>query len=87
MPQLSSLTVHQLLKFKMFRKDQTLSTCVANVEYNPLTREMTIEFMERGTYKYKEVPLDDYVDFETSGSQGKYFNLYIRDKYEYERIA
>ena len=87
MPQLSSLTLHQLLKFKMFRKDQTESTCVANVEYNPLTREMTIEFVERGTYKYHEVPLDDYVDFETSGSQGKYFNLYIRDKYEYERIA
>jgi hypothetical protein len=87
MPAINPITLHQLLKFKMFRKDQTLSTCVANVEYDPTTREMIIEFMQRGTYKYKDVPIDDYVDFETSGSQGTYFNLYIRDKFEYERVA
>lgn len=71
----------------MFKKTDTQSTCVANVEYDPTTEEMIIEFVERGTYKYKGVGLSEYVDFETSGSQGKYFNNYIRDRYSYERVA
>jgi KTSC domain len=83
---LSPLTVNKLLKFKMFSKGQTLSTCVADVEYNSLTREMTVQFVERGTYKYKEVPIDEYVDFEMAASQGTYFNLYIRNRYSYERV-
>ena len=50
--------------------------------------DLTIEFMARGTYIYHEVQLDTYVDFATAGSQGQYFNLYIRDQgYDYERIA
>ena len=87
MPAISPLTLHQLLKFKMFKKYQTESRCVANVEYDPIISEMIIEFVERGTYKYKNVGISDYVDFETAASQGTYFNLYIRDKYEYERVA
>lgn len=87
MPAINPLTLHKLLKFKMFGKDQTKSTCVANVEYDPLTQEMIIEFVQRGTYKYKSVEIGTYTDFETAGSQGTYFNLYIRDKYEYERVA
>lgn len=86
MPNISPLTLNKLLKFKMFGKGQTESTCVADVEYNPLTREMTVQFVERGTYKYKEVPIDEYVDFEMAASQGKYFNLYVRDRYSYERV-
>lgn len=86
MPNISPLTLNKLLKFKMFRKDQTESTCVADVEYNPLTREMIVKFVQRGTYKYKEVPIDEYVDFEMASSQGVYFNLYVRDRYSYERV-
>jgi hypothetical protein len=71
----------------MFDKSQTESTCVANVEYDPTTQDMTIAFIKRGTYKYFEVPIDTYVDFETAGSQGKYFNLYIRDRYTFERVG
>jgi hypothetical protein len=49
--------------------------------------DLTIEFMARGTYKYSNVPLDVYVDLAQAGSQGQYFNLYIRDAYAYERIG
>ena len=87
MPRVNPLTLVRLLKFKAF-KDETQSECVADVSYNPETEEMTIEFVKRGTYVYKDVPLDTYVDFSTSGSQGKYFNNYIRNfGFEYERIA
>lgn len=87
MPEVSPLTVQHLLKFKMFGKGQTESTCVANVDYDPETEELTVEFIKRGTYKYSGVPLDEYVDFSLADSQGKYFNFYIRDKYSFERVA
>lgn len=87
MPSVNPLTLHRLLSFKMFNKGQTESTCVADVSYDPETFEMTVAFVKRGTYKYFEVPLDEYVDFETANSQGTYFNLYIRDRYSFERIA
>lgn len=86
MPEINPLTLNKLLHFKMF-KDETKSTCIADVQYEPTTREMLVQFVERGTYKYHDVPIEDYVDFETAGSQGKYFNLYIRDKFSYERVA
>lgn len=81
----NGLTLYKLLKFSY--KEHSNSTCVADVSYNPITREMTIAFQQRGTYKYSDVPLDVYVDFETSGSRGKYFNYYIRPTYSYERIG
>jgi lysyl-tRNA synthetase class 2 len=87
MPNVNPLTVHQLLHFKMFRKDQTESTCVADIEYNPETQDMTVTFVKRGTYVYHDVPLDTYTDFELAASQGTYFNLYIREQFSFERIA
>src|ERR1700723_4503824 len=81
MPKVSSKTVHDLLRFKMFNKTQTESTCVADIEYDPETEDMTVSFVKRGVYVYLNVPLDDFTDFQLSASQGKYFNFYIRDKF------
>lgn len=63
------------------------SRCVASVDYNLEEQIMTIEFVERGTYEYKDVPLDVYVDFAQAESQGRYFNLYIREQYSNYRIG
>lgn len=88
MPHVNPLTLTRLLNFKWRKGEAIESECVADVEYDPDGEVMTIIFKQRGTYQYKEVPLDVYVDFETSGSRGKYFNNYIRNHgYEYERIA
>ena len=87
MPKVSGGTLRQLLNFK-FKTGRPESNCVADVSYNPETEQMTITFQQRGTYVYNDVPLDDYVDFASAGSQGTYFNLYIRPKYtNYERVA
>lgn len=81
---ISPLTKVRLLNFAY--KEKSTSTCVNSVTYNPVTREMTIQFQQRGTYKYLDVPFDEYIEFETAGSRGTYFNLYVRDNYEYERV-
>lgn len=87
MPQVSPKTLHDLIKFKMFRKDQTESSCIADITYDPETLDMTVEFVKRGVYVYHAVPLDEMTDFQLSASQGRYFNLYIRDRYSFERIS
>lgn len=69
------------------QKIDASSTCVATYTYHPDDEQLEIEFQERGTYVYYSVSLDEYANFNGASSKGTYFNLYIRDRYEYERIA
>lgn len=67
------------------------STCVANLDYEPdydiLTGTLTVEFQQRGTYIYKGVPIQEFLDFVASSSPGSYFNYYIRDRYPYQKVG
>ena len=92
MPVISSYTLRRLLEpLREKGADRNValeSRVVQSVDYDPETEELTIEFVQRGTYKYKSVPLDTYVDLATAESQGRYFNLYIRNAgFQYERIS
>ncbi len=80
-------TLSGFLEFKLRAKQGVGSECVKNVEYDEFTGELTIEFQERGTYKYSNFPLTEMASFIGSSSKGTYFNLYIRDKYSYERVG
>lgn len=91
MPALKSSTLHKLLASVREHGRRTAqpleSRCVMDLSYDPEQEKMTLEFVKRGTYVYDEVPLDVYVDFAQATSQGTYFNLYIRDKFSFERVA
>lgn len=64
------------------------SSCVADCSYDPEHQQMTIIFIERGTFVYYDIPVHLWVEFNGAGSRGTYFNLYIRDAgYDYERIG
>lgn len=64
------------------------STCFVELHYDEESMQMTAVFQNRGTYVYFDFPPDVAADWNTSGSRGIYFNLYIKDHgYEYERIA
>jgi len=62
------------------------SSCVAKVDYNFAEGSMTVAFQRRGTYKYFDVPWDEFMNFQGASSRGTYFNLYIRDQFSYQRI-
>lgn len=64
----------------------TDSKCTKTISYNSVTQELTIEFQERGTYRYSGVPAEDYLGLKGASSQGTFFNLYIRDRYNFERV-
>lgn len=95
MPRLDSVTLLRILevtkKSGNAYGDLNASRCVASLDYSLEDEsgrgDLTINFVNRGSYIYHEVPLDVYVDLAGAGSQGQYFNLYIRDNYSYERIS
>ncbi len=78
-------------KLKEFTPHNMESLCVASTEWIPtdeLSGELTINFQQRGTYKYFNFPVDEWLLFNNAASRGEYFNLYILDKgYSYERIG
>jgi|HubBroStandDraft_3_1064219.scaffolds.fasta_scaffold79655_2 hypothetical protein len=99
MPNISQGTLRQLLAATNLATNASgnlsnnlsASRCVRSLDFQ-LTDEsgrgdLQVDFMQRGSYVYHDVPLDTYVDFAQAGSQGQYFNLYIRDQYDYERIS
>lgn len=63
------------------------SSCVASHKYDPETGTLDIEFQQRGEYRYKHVPPEEYAMFAASASLGTYFNRNIRNNYDYERIG
>lgn len=63
------------------------STCVAALDYDVERQQVTVEFQERGTYTYFDVPPEVFAEFNNSGSRGTYFNLYFRNNYSYEKVA
>lgn len=64
------------------------STCIANITFDAEEDVMIIQFQERGTYRYNDVPIDIYRDLSSASLKGSYFNLYVRPVYnDYERIS
>lgn len=74
------------LEFRLKVAQGKESQCVRNIDYDEFTGELTVEFQERGTYKYFNVPLSEMANFVGASSKGTYFNYYIRNNYSYERI-
>lgn len=90
MPTVNSLTLAKLIQgVKKYGKIQQIeSECVANIDYDVESSDLTVEFQQRGTYVYHGVDLDTYTDFAQASSWGQYFNNYIRNAgYSYERIG
>jgi len=64
------------------------SSSIKSVGYDIYKRLLEIEFTRGAIYQYKCV---DYVDvlnllFSASVSAGKYFDIHIKNGYEYEKI-
>lgn len=72
------------------------SRCVADLTFTPSEMDISVGDMDvtfvgppnggPGTWRYFDVPVDEYENFKDAASRGTYFNLYIRDQYSNERI-
>lgn len=64
------------------------STSIASAGYNPVSREMEIEFRDSGDlYRYFDVPAEEYAAFLDAPSRGIWFNRFFKPKrYRYRLI-
>jgi hypothetical protein len=60
------------------------SSVIKSVDYK--RRTMLIEFNSGNKYKYKGIPRNLFDAFKNAPSIGQYFNRYIKDKYQFERV-
>jgi len=65
------------------------SRVILGVRYLPDARVLVIVYRGgRGTYRYFDVPMEEWTAFRTSGSKGTYLNEVFKAKnYPYEKLA
>ncbi|WP_442587287.1 KTSC domain-containing protein [Pedobacter sp. AW31-3R] len=62
------------------------STVIKQLSYDPETRRLKITFLSGRVYSYKEVPPEIHTAFSISGSKGRYFNAYIKNRYAFDAL-
>lgn len=55
--------------------------------YDPDNSRLHIKFVSGLEYDYKDVPPEIYKGLKIAGSKGRYLNLIIKGKYEFDRIS
>ncbi|MFI5160589.1 MAG: KTSC domain-containing protein [Sphingobacteriales bacterium] len=63
------------------------STVIDQIEYDPENRTLKIVYISGQTYIYKEVPENIYKELKASQVKGRYLQFFIKDKFQFEKIA
>ena len=64
------------------------STMIKSIEYWPKAKELFVEFRKTGkVYSYQDVPAALFNEFMGADSKGKYFNQFIKTKYQYADVT
>jgi hypothetical protein len=58
------------------------SSALRGAEYDRTTKTLTLEFRTGRRYKYLGVPETVYTGLATAASHGRYFNQWIKGKYD-----
>src|SRR5438874_2741389 len=62
------------------------SSMLRRVRYDPKSGFLDVVFRTGETYRYKDVPLDEYHKLMKAESQGKYMQTHVIDRYETIRL-
>jgi hypothetical protein len=63
------------------------SSSLVAVGYDPARRELDIQFVSGRIYRYFGVPSPAHEALMRAPSKGRHFNVYIRDRYRFRRLA
>jgi lysyl-tRNA synthetase class 2 len=61
------------------------STAIRRFDYDPRACRLDIRFVSGGTYSYFEVPEAVATGLRTARSKGRYFQQYIRGRFEFRK--
>ncbi len=63
------------------------STSIRHFYYDPRSRTLSVWFVASSSrYDYLDVPPRAVAGFQRAVSRGRYFNTFIRDRYEYRLV-
>jgi hypothetical protein len=62
------------------------SSMLRRVRYDPQKKFLDVVFRTGETYRYKDVPRDEFDGLMEAQSHGKYMQMYIIDNYKVERL-
>ena len=71
---------------EVVRFKQVNSSMLRRVRYDPTQRFLDVVFRTGETYRYKDVPSDEYHKFMRAESLGRYMQTHIIDRYETVRL-
>jgi hypothetical protein len=54
---------------------------ISDIDYNELSGTLYVSFSDGTSYSYSGVPYWVWVEFQSAGSRGSYFNANIRGSY------
>ena len=63
------------------------SSNLSSADYDPWSGTLTIAFHGGRVYLYHHVPPSEYSGLVNASSHGRYFHQYIKDHYDYQRVA
>lgn len=78
--------MNNILSEKIYNGYST-STNIAEIKYDDDTFELDITFQNGAVYRYFYFPNYEFDRFITSDSHGQFFNNYIKNDYEYEKLV
>lgn len=58
------------------------STAISAVGYDKTTQQMCITFKQGHTYNFCRVPESIFAGLMSASSKGRYYDIYIKDKYD-----
>jgi len=63
------------------------STAIANIKYDDRRNRLTVTFVTGRIYEYVDVPSEVAASFLSANSKGTFFNIYIRDRYDFREMT
>ena len=63
------------------------STAIEHISYDEAGNELHVKFVGGRTYTYYGVPRSGYEAFRTSSAKGRFFNNFIKARYDFRRHA
>ncbi|RZL35162.1 MAG: KTSC domain-containing protein [Pedobacter sp.] len=62
------------------------SSVINHFTYDAATKSLTITFVTKMVYVYKNVPLHTFNMLKAAGSKGRFFNHHIKNKFKFEKL-
>jgi len=63
------------------------SSVIAESQYDPEARALTVTFTTGRIYRYRNVPPEVVQAFNLAFSKGRFFNARIRDHYRFDEVT